>query len=39
MEAGHAVDFIEVPEGRNPPTWRNHLSDVFVSLFGITSCN
>ncbi len=33
-EAGHAVDFIEVPEGHNPTTWRNHLSDVLVSLFG-----
>ncbi len=33
-DAGHAVDFIEVPEGHNPSTWRNHLSDVLVSLFG-----
>jgi len=32
--AGHAVDSIEVPEGHNPTTWRNHLSDVLVSLFG-----
>ncbi len=32
--AGHAVDFIEVPEGHNASTWRNHLADVFVSLFG-----
>ena len=31
---GHAVDFIEVPEGHNPATWRNHLRDVLVSLFG-----
>ncbi|MEJ2188483.1 MAG: alpha/beta hydrolase-fold protein [Acidobacteriota bacterium] len=33
-DAGHLVDFIEVPEGHNPSTWRNHLSDVLVSLFG-----
>jgi len=33
-DAGHTVDFIEVPEGHNPSTWRNHLSDVLVSLFG-----
>jgi enterochelin esterase-like enzyme len=33
--AGHAVDYIEVPEGHNPSTWRNHLRDVLVSLFGI----
>lgn len=32
--AGHAVEYIEVPEGHNPTTWRNHLSDVFISLFG-----
>jgi enterochelin esterase-like enzyme len=32
--AGHAVDFIEVPEGHNASAWRNHLADVFVSLFG-----
>ena len=33
-EAGHSVDFIEVPEGHNAATWRNHLGDVLVSLFG-----
>jgi enterochelin esterase-like enzyme len=33
-DAGHAVDYIEVPEGHNPSTWRNHLRDVLVSLFG-----
>jgi enterochelin esterase-like enzyme len=33
--AGHFVDWIEVPEGHNPSTWRNHLRDVLVSLFGI----
>jgi hypothetical protein len=33
-QAGHTVDFIEVPEDHNASTWRNHLSDVLVSLFG-----
>ncbi len=32
--AGHTVDFIEVSEGHNPSTWRLHLGDVLVSLFG-----
>jgi enterochelin esterase-like enzyme len=32
--AGHRIDFIEVPEGHNPSTWRNHFRDVLVSLFG-----
>ena len=32
--SGHTVDFIEVPEGHNPATWRNHLRDVLISLFG-----
>ena len=32
--AGHRVDYIEVPEGHNQGTWRNHLRDVLVSLFG-----
>jgi enterochelin esterase-like enzyme len=31
--AGHVVEYIEVPEGHNPSTWRNHLRDVLVSLF------
>ncbi len=31
--AGHAVDVIEVPEGHTPSNWRNHLSDVLVSLY------
>ena len=31
--AGHSVEYIEVPEGHNPTTWRNHLCDVFTSLF------
>lgn len=34
IAAGHAVEYIEVPEGHNPSTWRNHLRDVLVSLFG-----
>ena len=33
-DAGHAVEYIEVPEGHNPTTWRDHLGDVLVSLFG-----
>jgi enterochelin esterase-like enzyme len=32
--AGHAVDYIEVPEGHNRATWRNHMGKVLVSLFG-----
>ena len=33
-DAGHAVDYIEVPEGHSAVTWRNHLRAVLVSLFG-----
>lgn len=33
-DAGHDVDFMEVPEGHNRATWRNHFGDVLVSLFG-----
>jgi len=33
-DAGHAVEYIDVPEGHNPTTWRDHLGDVLVSLFG-----
>lgn len=33
-EAGHVVDYREVPEGHTPRTWRNHLGEVLVSLFG-----
>jgi enterochelin esterase-like enzyme len=32
--AGHAVDHIEVPEGHSAVTWRNHLREVLVALFG-----
>jgi len=28
------VDYLEVPEGHTPRTWRNHLREVLVSLFG-----
>lgn len=31
--AGHSVTYIEVPEGHNAATWRNHLGDVLVGLF------
>jgi enterochelin esterase-like enzyme len=34
VDAGHEVEYIEVPEGHNPATWRNHLGDVLVCLFG-----
>ncbi len=33
-DAGHAVDYSEVPEGHSASTWRNHLRGVLVSLFG-----
>jgi enterochelin esterase-like enzyme len=33
-DAGHRVDSIEVPEGHNSTTRRDHLSDVLISLFG-----
>ena len=33
-DAGHAVNYTEVPEGHSAVTWRNHLRDVLVSLFG-----
>jgi hypothetical protein len=32
--AGHHVDYLEVPEGHNPTTWRDHVRDVLVSLLG-----
>ena len=31
---GHAVKYIEVPEGHSTLTWKNHLHDVLISLFG-----
>ena len=33
-DRGHVVDFTAVPEGHSRNTWRNHLRDVLVSLFG-----
>ena len=33
-DAGHAVEYTEVPEGHSAVTWTNHLRDVLVSLFG-----
>ena len=33
-DAGHAVDYLEVPEGHSASTWRNHLRGVIVALFG-----
>jgi enterochelin esterase-like enzyme len=32
-DAGHAVEYIEVAEGHNSTTWRDHLRDVLVRLF------
>ncbi len=34
VSAGHDVAYLEVPEGHNPSTWRNHLREVLVALFG-----
>lgn len=31
--AGHDVEYLEVAEGHNASTWRNHLRDALVSLF------
>jgi enterochelin esterase-like enzyme len=31
---GHAVKYIEVAEGHSTLTWKNHLHDVLISLFG-----
>jgi len=33
-DAGHTVDYTEVPEGHSPRTWLNHLRVVLVGLFG-----
>ena len=33
-DAGHDVDYTEVPEGHSAVTWTHHLGDVLVSLFG-----
>ena len=34
-DSSHTVEYIEVPEGHNPATWRNHLGEVLVSLFAV----
>lgn len=34
-DRGHAVDFVEVPEGHTTATWRTHLRTVLISLFGV----
>ena len=31
---GHAVKYLEVPEGHSTMTWKTHLRDVLISLFG-----
>jgi enterochelin esterase-like enzyme len=31
---GHDVEYLEVPEGHNQATWRHHLADAFITLFG-----
>ncbi len=36
-DAGHLVNYVEVPEGHSTVTWRNHLRDVLVGLFGMPS--
>lgn len=33
-DAGHEVDYTEVPEGHSATTWTSHLRTVLVSLFG-----
>ena len=38
-DAGHAVDYVEVPEGHSAVTWTHHLRMVLVSLFGPASAN
>jgi predicted esterase len=32
-DAGHAVHYVEVPEGHTPTTRRNHVQEVRVALF------
>jgi enterochelin esterase-like enzyme len=34
-DAGHTVNYAEMPEGHSASTWRNHLRGVLVGLFGI----
>jgi hypothetical protein len=35
-DAGHSVDYTEVPEGHSAVTWTNHLRVMLVSLFGVS---
>jgi enterochelin esterase-like enzyme len=37
IDAGHTVNYAEVPEGHSASTWRNHLRGVLVGLFGMPS--
>lgn len=34
LQAGDEVAWFEVPEGHNPATWRNHMSEMLAALFG-----
>jgi enterochelin esterase-like enzyme len=34
VQAGDAVDYVEVPEGHSAVTWTSHVGGVLVSLFG-----
>jgi enterochelin esterase-like enzyme len=38
-DAGHIVDYTEVPEGHSAVTWTNHVGELLVSLFGPASAN
>jgi hypothetical protein len=38
-DAGHTVDYAEVPEGHSAVTWTNHLGGLLVSLFGPAAAN
>jgi enterochelin esterase-like enzyme len=38
-DAGHTVDYAEVPEGHSAVTWTHHLRIVLVSLFGPASAH
>jgi enterochelin esterase-like enzyme len=38
-DAGHVVDYIEVPEGHSAVTWTSHLGDLLLSLYGPAPAN
>ncbi len=38
-DAGHVVDYVEVPEGHSAVTWTTHLGDLLVSLYGPAAGN